>query len=72
MLPITTALSHAYHLCDLLTSALLEKVYANFSEKNMLPDERKGCRKDLRGRKEQLFISNVKHCQKHQHNLAMR
>ena len=30
----------------LLTSILAEKVYAHLSEKNVLPDEQKGCRKD--------------------------
>ena len=30
----------------LLTSALVEKVYAHLSEKNVLPDEQKGYRKD--------------------------
>ena len=54
----------------LLTSVLAEKVYAHLSEKNMLPNEQKGCRK---GMKVQLLIDKqiLKHCKKHQHNLAM-
>ena len=57
----------------LLTSALAEKVYAHLSEKKVLPDEQKGCRKDSRGTKDQLLIDKqiLKHCKKHQRSLAM-
>ena len=57
----------------LLASVLAEKVYAHLSEKNVLPDEQKGCRKDSRGTKDQLLIIKqiLKHCKKHQRNLAM-
>ena len=57
----------------LLTSVLVEKVYAHLSEKKVLPDEQKGCRKDSRGTKEQLLIDKpiLKHCKKHQRSLAM-
>ena len=50
----------------LLTSVLTEKVYAHLSEKKMLPDEQKGCRKDSRGTKDQLLIDKqiLKHCKK--------
>ena len=60
-------------MCKLLTSALEEKVYAHLSEKNVLPNEHKGCRKDSRRTKDQLLIEKqiLKHCKKHQHNLAM-
>ena len=34
----------------LLTSVLGQKVYAHLSEKNVLPDEQKGCRKDSGGK----------------------
>ena len=57
----------------LLTSVMVEKVYVHLSEKNVPPDEQKGCRKDLRGTKEQLLIDKqiLKHCKKHKRNLAM-
>ena len=57
----------------LLTSVLAEKVYAHLSEKNVLQDEQKGCRKDSRGMKNQLLINKqvLKHCKKHQRNLTM-
>ena len=57
----------------LLTSVLVEKVYPHLSEKNVLPDVQKGCRKDSRGTKDQLLINKqiLKHCKKHQRNLAM-
>ena len=40
----------------LLASVLAEKVYVHLSEKNVLPDEHKGCRKNSRGMKDQLLI----------------
>ena len=57
----------------LLTSVLVEKVYAYLSEKNVLPDEQKGCRKDSQGMKDQLLMDNqvLKHCKKHPCNLEM-
>ena len=57
----------------LLTNVLAEKVYAHLSEKNVLPDEQKVCKKDLRGTKDQLLIDKqiLKHYKKHQRNLAM-
>ena len=57
----------------LLTSVLAEKVYAHLSEKNVLPDEQKGCREDSEGTKDQLLIDKQirKHCKKHKCNLAM-
>ena len=57
----------------LLTSVSAEKVYAQFSEKKVLPDEQKGCRKDSRGMKDQLLIDKqtLKHCKKHQRSLAI-
>ena len=57
----------------LLTSILAEKIYAHLSEKNVPPDEQKGCRKDSRGTKYQLLIDKqvLKHCKNHQHNLAV-
>ena len=56
----------------LLTSVLAKKVYAYLSEENVLPDERKGCRKGSRGTKDQLLIDKqiLKHGKKHQHSLA--
>ena len=38
----------------LLASVLAEKVYAHLSEKNVVTDEQKGCRKDSRGMKNRL------------------
>ena len=57
----------------LLTSVLAEKVYAHLSEKKVLPDEQKGCRKDSRGTKDQLLIDKqiLKHCKKPQRSFAM-
>ena len=54
-------------------SVLAEKVYAHLSEKNVLTDEQKGCRKDSQGTKDQLLIDKqiLKHCKKHQQSLAM-
>ena len=54
-------------------SVLAEKVYAHLSEKNVLTDEQKGCRKDSQGMKDQLLIDKqiLKHCKKHQRSLAM-
>ena len=48
----------------LLTSVLAEKVYVHLSEKEVLPDEQKGCRKDSRGTRNQLVIDKqiLKHC----------
>ena len=62
------------HIWKLLTSILAEKLYAHLSEKNVLPDEQKGCRKDSGGTKDQLLIDKqiLKHFKKHQRNLAMR
>ena len=56
-----------------ITSMLVEKVYAHLSGNNVLPDEQKGCRKDPRRTKDQLLIYKqvLKHCKKHQHNLTM-
>ena len=60
-------------MSKLLTSVLVEKVYAHLSERNVLPYEQKGCRKDSRGTKDQLLIDKqiLKHCKKHQSNVAM-
>ena len=73
-------LANSYHLIaclpltwKLLTSVLVEKLYAHLSEKNVLPDEQKECKKDSRRTKDQLLIDKqiLKHCKKHQRNLAM-
>ena len=52
---------------------MAEKVYPHLSEKNVLPDEQKRCRKDSRRTKDQLLIDKqiLKYCKKHQRNLAM-
>ena len=57
----------------LLTSILVQKIYAHLSEKNVLLDEQKECRKNLRGTKDQLLMDKqvLKHCKIHQRNLAM-
>ena len=57
----------------LLTIVLVKNVRAHLSEKNVLLEEQKGCRKDSRGMKDPLLIDNhvLKHCKKHQRNLAM-
>ena len=57
----------------LLTSVLAKKVYAHLFEKNVLIDQHKRCRKDSQGMKDQFLIDKkiLKHCKKHQRNLAM-
>ena len=57
----------------MLTSGLAEKVYAHLSEKNVLMDQHKRCRKDSQGTNEQFLIDKkiLKHCKKQQRNLAM-
>ena len=57
----------------LLTIVLEEKIYAQTSEKNVLPIEQKGCRKDSQGTKDQLLIYKqiLKQCKKDQRNLAV-
>ena len=52
----------------------MKKVCAHLSEKNVLLDEQKRCRKDSQETKDQLLIDKqiLKHCKKHQRNLAMR
>ena len=56
----------------LLTSVLAEKVYTLLSEKNVLPDEQKGWRKNSRGTKYQLLNDKqiLTPCKKYQRNLA--
>ena len=48
------------------------KAYTRLSEKNVLPDEQNGYRKDSRETKDQLLIDKqiLKLCKKHQRNLA--
>ena len=60
-------------MCKLLTSALAEKLYALLSEKNVLLDMQKRCRKDSPGMKDQLLIDKqiLKHCKEHQRNLIV-
>ena len=57
----------------LLTSVLAEKVYAHLSEKNVLMDQHKRCRKDLQGKNDKFLTDKkiLKDCKKHQRNLAM-
>ena len=57
----------------LLTCVCSEKVYSHLADKNILPDEQKGCRKRSRGTKDQLLIDKqiLEHCKKCQRNLAM-
>lgn len=57
----------------LLTCICSEKVYSHLLDRNLLPDEQKGCRKGSRGTKDQLLIDKqiLKHCKRNQRNLAM-
>merc|ERR1711911_225066 len=43
----------------LLTGIFSEKMYQHLEEKELLPDEQKGCRKNSRGTKDQLLIDKM-------------
>jgi hypothetical protein len=43
----------------LLTGLFAEEVYVHLKDNDLLPDERKGCRKRSRGTKDQLLIDKV-------------
>ena len=43
----------------LLTGIFADKIYDHLVDKDLLPDEQKGCRKNSRGTKDQLLIDKV-------------
>ena len=53
-------------LWKLLTAVLADELYRHLDEKNLLPWEQKGCRKESRGTKDQLLIDKmiVKNCKR--------
>ena len=57
----------------LLTGILSEEIYSHLAEKNLLPTEQKGCRKESRGTKDQLLIDRmiIQNCKRRQTGLAM-
>ena len=57
----------------LLTSILAEKTYKHLLQNRLLPVEQKGCRKDLKGTKDQLIIDEMvmKKCKRRKTNLCM-
>ena len=55
----------------LLTGIFAEKVYDHLKDKNLLPAEQKGCRKQSRGTKDQLLIDKAVMLQARNRNLAM-
>ena len=44
---------------EALTGIFCEKIYQHLEEKSILPDGQKGCRKNLRGTKDQLLIDKM-------------
>ena len=52
----------------LLTGILADEMYNYLEEKDLLPDEQKGCRRGGRGTKDQLLIDKmiVKNCKRRQ------
>ena len=57
----------------LLTGIISEDQYCLMENENLLPEEKKGCRRKIRGTKDQLVIDKtiLKHCKKRRRNLAM-
>ena len=57
----------------LLTGMISEDMYCFMENENLLPEERKGCRRKSRGTKDQLLIDKtiLKDCRKRRTNLAM-
>ena len=57
----------------LLTGMISEEIYAFLRDRNLLPEEQKGCRKKVRGTHDLLFIDKMvlRHARTNQRNLAM-
>ena len=57
----------------LLTGIISEDMYCFMEKENLLPEEQKGCRRKIRGKKDQLLIDNtiLKDCRKRKTNLAI-
>ena len=60
-------------LGKLLTGSITDKLYEHLEIQNLLPKERKGCRRRSSGTKDQLLIdkSVIKNCKKRKTNLNM-
>ena len=60
-------------MCKLLTSFISEGMYCFMENENLLPEEKKGCKRKSRGTKDQLLIGKtiLKDCRKRRINLAM-
>ena len=57
----------------LLTGVIADQIYANLDQQNMLPEERKGCRKASRGTNDLVYIDGavIKEVKSRNKNLAM-
>ena len=57
----------------LLTGIISEEMYCFMESDNLLPEERKGCRRKSKGTKDQLLIDKaiLRDCRKRKTNLAM-
>ena len=57
----------------MLTGIIAEEMYKHMAEKNLLPNEQKGCRKESRRTKDQLLIDRMilRNCKSRQTGLAM-
>ena len=57
----------------LLTGVLADKMYEHLEEKQLLPEEQKGCRRKSKGTKDQLLIDKliIRNCKRRKTGLAM-
>ena len=57
----------------LLTWMISEEIYEYLDERNLFPEEQKGCRKKSRGTQDLLFIEKMvlRHARTNERNLAM-
>ena len=60
-------------LWKLLTAIISDKLYVHLETQDLLPEERKGCRKVSRGTKDQLLIDKavIRNCKRRKSNLNM-
>ena len=57
----------------LLTGILGDEIYQHLEERNLFPDEQKGCRRRSRGTKDQLMIDKMvlRNCKRRMTNLCV-
>ena len=57
----------------LLTGIIAEEIYQHLQEKHLLPDEKKGCRRNSRGTKDKLMIDKMvlRNCKRRITNLCI-